>query len=88
MQNISLVGMKMIGCDFNNSDLTGADLSYSLLNKGDFHKTNLTSVNLSGASLRSAELSQANLTKTMLVGADLTNTCITYIKDSTSAGGE
>lgn len=75
MQDINLSSIKMMGCDFNESDLTGSNLTYTVLNKGNFYNTNLTNANLRGASLRSTELDGANFTNANLAATNFTNAC-------------
>jgi len=73
LHNINLNNNHLLtGWDFSGQNLTGANLSYSVLTDAVFRGANLTKVSLWAATLTNADLTGANLTNTNFANARLT----------------
>lgn len=73
-----LQGIRLMGAGLYGVNLTGADLSDSILTGTNLSSSSLidatlTNVNLAGARLVGADLTLAHLEGAILIGADLTN---------------
>ena len=69
----SIIGRKLRGADFSDTDLRGADLINANLRGADLVNADLINANLRGANLINADLINANLRGANLIDADLIN---------------
>ena len=69
----SIIGRKLRGADFSDTDLRGADLINANLRGADLVNADLINANLRGANLINADLINANLRGADLIDADLIN---------------
>ena len=71
MPNRMLKSAKMMGCDLQEGNFTGTDLSFSDLFCSNLERTNFSEANLMRASMRGVKIRNANLRGANLTEADL-----------------